>query len=351
MVREYASRAGCDGMVLKVCRWKGGRDFAYSITYDEGFVDLLTYAAPIHRQYHIPGHLVMVAGQLGQVRNVPSSTYDGAYRHLSGSQLRELISEGWSVGNHSLTHGDLNNDTYNEVVTSKRLLEEAIGQPVNLFHLPGADFSYAPAARHIDACGFLAVFFTDDRVNDAAPDLFGLARALVYVREGQPDYTLYDPFPRVYDPYHRLHEARACGGWLVDMTHLVTPDPPAPWKDTTPELLNARFDCLRRVGAGTEWAAEPEEVVDYILTRRAVSLAPLPAVDERQRALVQVARLPSAVKRREISIALGPADSLQARAWLDGRELMVVRGVTVQACTFEAVDGAVLEVQLGRDWR
>ena len=184
-------------MKVEVCRWKGGRQFAYSITYDEGFEDLLAHALPVHQHYGIPGHLVMVAGQLGEVRNVPSSTYDGRYRHLSAAQLRELLAEGWSVGNHSLTHGDLNADPYAEVVTSKRILEEAIGQPVTLFHLPGADFSYAPAARLIDEMGFLAVFFCDDRVNDADADLVGIGRCLLYGREGQPWHDLYDLFPRV----------------------------------------------------------------------------------------------------------------------------------------------------------
>ena len=88
------------------------------------------------------------------------------------------------------------------------------------------------------------------------------------------------PLPALLiDPYHRLHEARATAGWLVDITHLVAPDPPAPWKDATPELLAERFACLRRVGAGAEWAAEPEEIVDYTLMRRATSIEPLPGAE------------------------------------------------------------------------
>lgn len=328
-------------MNVEICRWKGGCTFAYSITYDEGFEDLLAHALPVHRRYGIPGHLVMVAGQLGQIRRVPSSTYDGLYRHLSGSQLRELLQEGWSVGDHSLTHGDLNQDPFGEVITSKRILEEAIGEPVNLFHLPGADFSYAPAARLIDQAGFLAVFFCDDRVNESDPDLMSLGRCLVYVREGQPWHALYDLFPRVYDPYHRLHEARASGGWLIDVTHLVAPDPPALWKDTTPALLEARFDCLRRVGAGAEWAAEPKEIVDYILMRRATTLEPAPAPDSFR---VHLGPTPAAVNHREISLAIEMAGAAGwPRAWLDGEALSVIDGPTGQAvCTFRPRDGALL---------
>ena len=333
-------------MKVEVCRWKGGRQFAYSITYDEGFEDLLEHALPVHRRYGVPGHLVMVAGQLGEVRNVPTSTYDGRYRHLSAAQLRELMAEGWSVGDHSLTHGDLNADPYAEVVTSKRILEEATGQPVTLFHLPGADFSYAPAARFIDETGFLAVFFCDDRVNDADADLMGLGRCLLYMREGRPWHDLYDPFPRVYDPYHRLHEARESGGWLVDITHLVAPDPPAPWKDVTPELLAERFACLRRVGAGAEWAAEPEEVVDFTLMRRATSVEPLDGA-EPGLFRVTVRPTPSSIKHRVVSVAIsdiGYAAPPQVR--LDGEPLPVMfTGPAAAICTFCPCDGAILAVQ------
>ncbi len=291
-------------MNAQICTWKYGCKFAYSITYDEAFEDLLAHALPIHRRYNIPGHLVAVAGQLGQVRHVPSSSYSGKCRHLSGAQMRELIVEGWSVGDHSMTHGDLNVNPIAEVLESKRVLENALGQAVNVFHLPGADFSFAPAARYFESAGFLAVFFADDRVNSNDPDLFGLSRTLVYVRAGQPEFPLYDPFPRVYDPYHRLHEALDCGGWIVDLTHLVSPEPIALWKDATPEILDARFNCVRRVGGGWEWATEPEQVIDYILMRRAATLTPIEWGDKHSAWQLKLADVPTPVKSRELSATL-----------------------------------------------
>jgi hypothetical protein len=196
----------------------------------------------------------------------------------------------------------MNIDPHTEVVTSKKLIEEAIGQTVNVFHLPGADYSFAPAARYLEDAGFLAVFFGDDRLNSHDPDLFALSRTLLYVVEGQPMCPLYSPFPRVYDPYHRLHEALDAGGWVVDITHAVEPEPLALWKDTTPDILDARFDCLRRVGNGQEWAAEPEEIVDYILTRRAASVQGVRAEAERLSFRLELGNIPETVKCREISV-------------------------------------------------
>jgi peptidoglycan/xylan/chitin deacetylase (PgdA/CDA1 family) len=308
-------------MSIEICRWKHGHTFAYSITYDEGFADLIDHALPVHQKYRIPGHLVMVAGQLGQMRDVPSSTYHGVRRHLSARQLRDLMREGWSVGDHSMTHGDLNINTYTEVVVSKQMLEEAIGQTVNLFHLPGADFSFAPAARYLEEAGFLAVFFADDCLNSHDPDLFALSRTLLYMIEGEPACSLYDPFPRVYDPYHRLHEALDIGGWIVDITHSIEPEPLAAWKDATPAVLDARFDCLRRVGHGREWAAEPEEIVDYILVRRAASVKDVQTQGNCLSFRLELGDIPTAVKCREISLTahLDSAKSRPPTVLVDGK--------------------------------
>lgn len=51
---------------LKVCRFFNNAPCAYSMTYDEGFIHVLANALPIHEKYNFPGHLDVVAGQLGQ---------------------------------------------------------------------------------------------------------------------------------------------------------------------------------------------------------------------------------------------------------------------------------------------
>ena len=45
--------------------WQDGRRWVYSITYDEGCQALLEYAVPIHRQYGVPGHVCLVAREVG----------------------------------------------------------------------------------------------------------------------------------------------------------------------------------------------------------------------------------------------------------------------------------------------
>ena len=62
-------------MKIIVCNWKYGKDWVYSITYDEGLVDLHKFAIPMHKEFGIPGHVEMVAGQLGEIRNLGQSSY------------------------------------------------------------------------------------------------------------------------------------------------------------------------------------------------------------------------------------------------------------------------------------
>jgi hypothetical protein len=247
-----------------------------------------------------------------------------------------------------MSHGDLNQNTYTEVVVSKRRLEEAIGQAVTLFHLPGADFSFAPAARYLDEAGFLAVFFADDRVNDYDPNLLALSRTLVYVAEGEPICSLYDPFPRVYDPYHRLHEALQVGGWIVDYTHSVEPAPLALWKDATPDVLDARFDCLRRVGNGQEWAAEPEEIVDYILVRRAALVKDVQTASDNSSFRLELGYIPEAIKCREISATAcwSAAPAQLPTILIDGKAEARVDYFQDNRLTFTwpANDGQVIEI-------
>jgi hypothetical protein len=40
--------------------WKQGKRWVYSINYDEGCVDLLKFALPLHHHYGIPGRVALL---------------------------------------------------------------------------------------------------------------------------------------------------------------------------------------------------------------------------------------------------------------------------------------------------
>ncbi|NLX06609.1 MAG: polysaccharide deacetylase family protein [Phycisphaerae bacterium] len=242
--------------------WKNGKQWVYSITYDEGCADLLKHAVPLHRRYGIPGHVALVASQIGVPRNVPGSSYNGMMI-LSAEQIRQLRDEGWGVSCHGMTHALITQDNVQfELYESRTLLEKQLGMPVTTFCLPG-DNSHQPIVhQHAADAGYLANLTIYDDINTAQTDLLRLARC--------PLHTQYPPpFHSAFDPYKRLHQAADAGGWIIDYCHCPTPGQPIhPAKDCTTEQLDQRFETVRRVGGDDVWLAEPNEVVRYILNER-----------------------------------------------------------------------------------
>ncbi|NLC56765.1 MAG: polysaccharide deacetylase family protein [Armatimonadetes bacterium] len=242
--------------------WKDGKRWVYSITYDEGCQALLEHALPVHRRYGVPGHVALVASQIGAPRNVPGSSYDGMMI-LSKEEIHALVAEGWGVSCHSMTHAGVTpaNAEY-EVVQARKTLEEALAMPVTIFCVPGNNDGYPPAYAVAARAGYRAILTIYDDINTAETDLLRLARV--------PLHTEYPPpFYSAYDPYKRLHQAIDRGGWVIDYCHCPMPGKPIhPWKDCTLEQLEERFATVRRVGGDDVWVAEPNEVVAYLLAHR-----------------------------------------------------------------------------------
>ena len=112
-------------MSVRVCNWKYGKQWVYSITYDEALADLHRFAVPLHEAFGIPGHVEAVASQIGQVRRLGNSSYNG-FRHMSGEEMRDLLARGWGVGNHSWSHEVITPETVDREL--RRAKEFCIGQ-------------------------------------------------------------------------------------------------------------------------------------------------------------------------------------------------------------------------------
>jgi len=242
--------------------WKNGKRWVYSITYDEGFEGLLKHALPVHRKYGVPGHVALVASQIGVPRNVPGSSYDGMMI-LSKEQIHTLCAEGWGVSCHSMTHAAITKENADyEVVASRKLLEDVLKNPVTMFCVPGSNNSYPPARAVAAKAGYTSILTIYDEVNAAESDLLRLGRCPLHTECPPPFYS-------AFDPYKRLHQAMDQGGWIIDYCHCPMPGKAIhPWKDCSLEQLAERFETVRRVGGEEVWMAEPNEVVANILNER-----------------------------------------------------------------------------------
>ena len=98
------------------------------ISFDDGRLDIYENAFPIMQIYDFPGVFYIISGGLGD---------EGL---VGVDELQEMAAAGWEIGSHSNSHADLSKITeaasYREVVSSRYLLEEALGFPVTSFAYP-----------------------------------------------------------------------------------------------------------------------------------------------------------------------------------------------------------------------
>ena len=102
-----------------------------AITFDDGFRSVYEYAAPLLIQRKIP-FTIFIATKYIKHRND---------NYLSPEMLKELANENIvSIGSHGVSHDDLSKKSitqvFNELVYSKKYIEDLIGKEVNLFSYP-----------------------------------------------------------------------------------------------------------------------------------------------------------------------------------------------------------------------
>ena len=116
--------------------WPNGKKWVYSISYDEGCELLLKNVLPIHRELNIPGHISVVAKEVGKKKESPHSSFYGM-KILNRDQILSLREEGWGISCHSMTHTRITEkNAKEEVIKSKLLLEKLLGIDINIFCVP-----------------------------------------------------------------------------------------------------------------------------------------------------------------------------------------------------------------------
>ena len=326
-------------MALRPCDWKYGKRWVYSITYDEALVDLHRFAIPIHEEYGVPGHVEVVVGQLGEVRKIGESSYNGM-RHMNGEEMKDLLDRGWGVGNHSWSHEVIAEDMLDrELRQARDVLEEAIDAPVHLYCSPGNNTNMADhvlkAAREL---GYLGAMSLTDALNRPGDELFWLNRTALH------DH-FYEPFYSEYDPFRNIRHAREDGGWIIDYCHCPIEEPIHPNKDCSEAQLRRRFETVLAEGDEV-WCAVPEEVVFYHLCRRHLRIETLEDGDASKRYRLGFEGLSERVERRELTFEMEvPAAWCRyPQVWVDGarRPAELVRPRVLRT-TIEVKEGMELQ--------
>lgn len=281
-----------------ICEWLGGKRWAYSITFDEALSDLHRFAVPILETYGVPGHVEVVVGQLGQVRRIGSSSFNG-FRHMDAGELRDLVARGWGVGNHSWSHTRVDAENADlELGHAKRVLEEALSWPVTIYCAPGSNDNMNEGA--LEACrrfGYLGAMSITDALNRPDDhDLLWLNRTFLH-------HQGYAPFFSEFDPFRNIQHARRDRGWIIDYLHCPLEQPVHPNKDCSAAQLRERIETVVTEGGDEVWLATVDDVVDYRYTRRHCRIEPAGASGEATY-LISAPDRPPAVRRPVVTLAL-----------------------------------------------
>ncbi|MCK4983010.1 MAG: polysaccharide deacetylase family protein [Victivallaceae bacterium] len=254
---------GKDSTKPSVSPWKYGKKWVYSITFDEAVSDLHRFAIPILDKYNVPGHLEVVVGQMGQIRNIGSSSLNG-FKHMGSEELRDMLSRGWGVSNHSWSHEIITFKTVNkEIGHAKKVLEEAIGEPITIYCAPGNNDNMNDAV--LDACrryGYLGAMSLTDALN--RPD----DEDMLWINRTFLHHQGYTPFFSEFNPFRNILHAKRDQGWLIDYCHCPLEEPIHPNKDCSEAQLRERIETIVNEGGDEVWLARVEDAVDYRYMRR-----------------------------------------------------------------------------------
>lgn len=116
-----------------------GRTIA--ITFDDGYLDNFSVAAPILKRRNMPATFFVTSGYIGTARKFPWDASSAASHPLmTWDHVRELRAEGFEIGAHTVNHLNLPRCSPDvvrtEVVESKRQIEDRLGSKIEGFAYP-----------------------------------------------------------------------------------------------------------------------------------------------------------------------------------------------------------------------
>jgi peptidoglycan/xylan/chitin deacetylase (PgdA/CDA1 family) len=152
---------------------------AVVLTFDDGFQDFFSDAAPLLRRYNFPATVFLPVQFCGKTNAWPGQpSWVAEQPLLRWEQIRELAQQGIGFGSHGMSHRAFTElqpeELESELVSSKHAITEKTGQTTRLLCYPYGRWNEAvraAAARHFEcACATSAGLIRSDS------DLFALPR-------------------------------------------------------------------------------------------------------------------------------------------------------------------------------
>lgn len=140
------------------------------LTFDDGYASHMEIVAPLLMRHRFTGTFFVTTDLIGTTG------------HVTWEQLKKMIFLGMEIGSHGVTHKPLTKCTpeelSNEIVESKRVLEEKLGIPIQSMAVPGG-FWNKTVAEVAEKAGYEAVWASTIGTNGKETNALGLRRVVV----------------------------------------------------------------------------------------------------------------------------------------------------------------------------
>jgi peptidoglycan/xylan/chitin deacetylase (PgdA/CDA1 family) len=151
------------------------------ISFDDGFSSVFENALPVLGETGFRAIQFLVPGRLGATNDWEAANVRRE-RLMDHGQIREWLAAGHWIGAHTLTHPRLTqlplDKAREEIVASKKVLEDAFGVEVRHFAYPYGEWNEKIAGL-VEEAGFATACTTAFGVNTATTFSFALKRVFV----------------------------------------------------------------------------------------------------------------------------------------------------------------------------
>jgi len=154
------------------------------LTFDDGYSSLMESALPYLARSGVPATIFLVTSFAGSVSSWELPLPGRRVKHLDWGEAKELVSMGFSLGSHSMTHRDLtalsDGELWQEVADSKNEIEDRVGVEVLSFSYPFGR-SNGRVIDFVRSAGYRMAFSMYPAQKNSVFDRFNIRRNGVYV--------------------------------------------------------------------------------------------------------------------------------------------------------------------------
>ncbi|MEW6130586.1 MAG: polysaccharide deacetylase family protein [Acidobacteriota bacterium] len=172
-------------------------DYSVVLTFDDGFRNFKTVAAPLLCEKNIPVSIFLITDRIRQNNDLSLPTNwvsEDDNEYLFWEDVRQLSNEKTiQFGSHTCSHRNLATLSLEEVdaelLDSRSMLNTYIPQPEMMFAYPYGGYS-EEIAKRAHTAKYACALTADDGFNDETTDLYKLRRALIGDDDDLPNFAV-----------------------------------------------------------------------------------------------------------------------------------------------------------------